>query len=409
MGYSRQIIKGISWVAGIRVITRILSFLKTVVIARVLTPSQFGVFGIATLILTLIEILTETGINVFLIQEKENIDSYINTAWVVSIIRGILIGLVIALVAPFVANFFHVGTYSSLILLISLVPVIRGFINPSIVTFRKEMQFNKDFIYNISVFLVETIVTITLVLVTHHVSSLIWGMISGSVFEVYITFHMAYPRPHFEFHKERFLKVLNFGKWITTSTILNYFYQHGDDIAVGRLLGATALGYYDMAYRLSLVPLSDISDVITKVTFPVYVKISEDRKRLQRAIIRSLLFVTLCVVPIGLVLYFFPKQIILLIFGEKWLPAVPALQVLGIFGMIRALSSCASAVFLSAQQQKIFTLITTVGLLGLVSTIVPFVIKWGIVGAGLSALLGTFLTLPFIGFFLYTVFFKPGK
>ena len=91
MGYSRDAFKGVSWMSGFRIVSRGVAFLKMAVIARILSPAQFGIYGIATLVLALLEILTETGINIILIQSKNEIDEYNNSAWVVSIIRGTFI------------------------------------------------------------------------------------------------------------------------------------------------------------------------------------------------------------------------------------------------------------------------------------------------------------------------------
>jgi O-antigen/teichoic acid export membrane protein len=95
MGYQKEALKGITFIGLIRVVTRLLSFIKTIIIARILSPYQFGAFGIATLVLVFAEILTETGVNTFLIQEKEEINEYIDTSWLVSIIRGFIIFLII--------------------------------------------------------------------------------------------------------------------------------------------------------------------------------------------------------------------------------------------------------------------------------------------------------------------------
>ena len=95
MGYLKQTVINVSWAGILRASTRIITFIRIIVLARILTPSQFGVFGIASLVLSFLEILTETGINVFLIQEKKAIKYYINDAWLVSILRGILISVFI--------------------------------------------------------------------------------------------------------------------------------------------------------------------------------------------------------------------------------------------------------------------------------------------------------------------------
>src|SRR3990172_12131370 len=106
MGFYKDTIKGISWMGSLRGVMRSMSFVRLAILARILTPAQFGVFGIASLILSFLEIVTETGINVFLVQQKDDIDEYINTSWVVSITRGILISLIILILAPTISTFF---------------------------------------------------------------------------------------------------------------------------------------------------------------------------------------------------------------------------------------------------------------------------------------------------------------
>lgn len=406
MGYTKEAIKGITLVGLIRVITRLLSFIKTIVIARILSPYQFGLFGIATLVLVFVEILTETGVNIFLVQKKEDIDKYISTSWIVSVIRGALISLVILLTSSFVSNFFKAPASFNLLLFISAVPLLRGFINPSIVKFQKELKFTSELYYRTGTFFVETVFSIFLVVLTKSVEGLIWGMIIGVVFEIFISHLMIKPRPTLSFNPELFREVVGFGKWITASTIFNYFYQHGDDMAVGRILGTRSLGIYDMAYRISLIPISDIADVIFRVTFPVYVKISGDMHRLRRAFIRSLSLVILLVLPICIILFLFPREIITLILGDKWIEAASVLRVLAVFGFIRAISVFSSTVFLSLGKQNINTLVSLVGLSGLGLTIVPFVLRWGLLGAAFSALVGTSLTIPVIFFNIHKIFYS---
>lgn len=409
MGYTIQAIKGVSWMGAIRLVTRLLSLSKTLVIARILSPSQFGTFGIANLVLVFVEIVTETGVNTFLIQNKEDINKYIGTCWIVSMLRGLFIAILIIASAPFVSQFFRSPDSFNLLLLISLVPFLRGFINPSVVKFQKELEFNREFFYRSSSFLVETLFSIILVLIFRNVESLIYAMTAGVLYEIILSFVIVKPIPSFSFDFPLFRNVIGYGKWITANTIFNYFYQHGDDITVGRLLGTGPLGLYDMAYRISLVPISDVADVITKVTFPVYVKISDDVKRLQRAYLRTLLAVFSLVFPIGLIFFFFSREIVTLILGTKWIEAADVLKVLAIFGVVRAISVFSSSIFLSIGKQKIVTTVSFIGFLGLAVTVIPLVIIFGIVGAGISALIGATLTLPVIFYYWYKLLYKKIK
>ncbi len=404
MGYFRDTFKGISWIGSLRVSTRLLAFLKIAILARILLPEQFGLFGIASLALAFLEILTETGINVFLVQSKINLKKYINTAWVIAIFRGILISSVIVLASSLITSFFKSPGSYSLLLLISLVPLIRGFLNPAIIKFQKELEFNKEFFFRFFVFSCDAFFAVLITLIIRSASGLVWGLIAGGLLEVLLSFIVVKPIPKFVIEKAQVRKILGRGKWVTAAGIFNYLFRQGDDIVVGRLLNVTALGTYQIAYKLSTLPITEVSEVFGKVTFPVYVKISDDIIRLKRAFVRTTLTISALVIPIGLILFFFSKEIVLIVLGGNWLAVVPALKVLSIFGMVRAISGSSSALFLAIKKQEYVMVVTLVSILGLAISIVPLVVKFGIVGAGLSALIGSITALPIIIFYLARVF-----
>lgn len=403
MGYTRDALKGVSWISGFRILTRGMTFAKTIVLARVLTPAQFGVFGIASLILALLEMLTETGINVILIQSKEKIDEYIDSAWVVSILRGIIISLLLFLGAPFIASFFNTPDVLGILLFMSIVPFVRGFINPAVVNFQKELAFRTEFWFRSVLFFFDASIAIILALLTHSVYSLVWGLLAGAVLEVILSFIIVKPLPRFVIHKEYFKEIFHKGKWVTAYGIFNFIAQEGDNIVVGKIMGASSLGIYQMAYKISTLPISEITDVVGKVVFPVYVKIEGDRKRLLNAFCKTLLltfFVSFC---LGLIIFLFPKEIVQLFLGTKWLAAVPVLQVLAGYGVLRTIAGPASALFLAVGKQKYVTFMTLVRFLGLVITVYPFITMFGLVGAGYAALFSVAIEMPVIAYFIYRI------
>ncbi len=405
MGYKNDVIKGFSWLAALRIVTRGLAFIRTPILARLLNPSQVGVFALATIVLSLVEIITETGINIFLIQKKENIDKYISTAWIVSIFRGVIIALVIFFSAPQISSFFNFEGAFPLIQLISIVPLIRGFINPSIAKFIKDLSFKKEFIYRTTIFFVEFTVSLVLAFLTQTSISLVWGLIAGAIFEVALSFFIAKPYPRFNFQLPLFQEILSRGKWLTATGILSYLYHNGDDLVVGKLLGSSSLGMYDYAYKISMLPITEVSDVITKATFPVFVKISDDKKRLRNAYLKSVLVVMALVIPMGIFFFLFPREIISIVFGDKWVSASEALRVLAIFGVIRALLLSITAPIYALDKQENLTVITFISLIGMGVTIIPFVTTWGMVGAGYSALLGSIVSIPFAFYYVKKLLF----
>jgi len=403
VGYFKETVKGISWMGSLRGMTRIVGFIKIAILARLLAPTQFGVFGIASLVLAFLEITFDTGINVFLIQEEGKLEDYLDTAWVVSILRGFLISLTILLFSPLISSFFNSPDSFRILLLISTVPFVKGFINPAVVKFLKDLEFKKEFLFRFVIFTVDASVSIATAFITKSAVSLVWGILAGGITEVVLSFFIL-PRPKLNFEKEKIKKVVDRGKWVTFYGVFNYLFEHGDDIVVGKLMNTSSLGIYQMAYKISSLPISEVTDVIVKVTLPVYVKISFDKKRLKRAFFKTLFTVSLAVFPMGLVLYLFPKEVIRIVLGEKWIEAYAVLKLLALFGVLRAIMLSGYTIFLAVKKQEYVTIMTLVGILGLGITIIPLVNKFGIYGAGLSALIATIISFPVFIYLLFRTF-----
>jgi O-antigen/teichoic acid export membrane protein len=394
MGYYKQALNGISWMGALRVITRSLALVKIAILARILLPAQFGIYGIATLVLGFLEMLTETGINIFLIQQKDKVDDYIDSAWVVSIIRGFMIGLLIFILAPFIANYFNSPNAKFILYLVSIVPVIRGFINPSCIKYQKNLEFKKQFRYDSVIFFVDAIFAVALGVITKSENSLIYAMIISTFLEAILSFIYFAPKPKFIFDKEKTMKVINRGKWITGAGIANYLFQNIDDIVVGRVMGAASLGVYQQAYKISTLPVSEVGEVFNKVTFPIYVNLKEDKKRLKEAFLKTLLIICLLVIPFGIVVFKFPIQIINFVLGDKWISAAPVLQLLAIYGVLKAISNSFFSLFLGIDKQEIVTYITLFSTVCLIAILYPFIKIFGLLGAGYATIIATVLTLP---------------
>ena len=393
---------------ALRIVTRLLAFVRIAILARILVPAQFGLYGIAALALSLLETFTETGINVFLIQLKKDINEYINTAWVVSIVRGFLISIVIFFSAPLISGFFSFPDALPLLQLISIVPIIRGFINPSIVKLQKNLKFNQEFKLRTAIYLVDALIVVIVAFTTRSAISLVWGLVGSSILEVILSFTYMKPRPAWSADMKKLKQIIERGKWVTGYRILDYLYQNLDDAIVGKLLGATPLGIYQVAYKISSLPVSEVAEVFSKVTFPIYVKITADPVRIKKAFLKTAKTSSLIMVLMGLAIIIFPREIVLIILGENWLSTVPILRVLAVFGVLKGIVGIPQSFFLAKEKQEYVTAVTFATLATLMISIFPLVNRYGTVGAAYSAVLGSAVGL-LIAFYYTTRMFKNEK
>ncbi|MCL4386746.1 MAG: lipopolysaccharide biosynthesis protein [Cyanobacteria bacterium] len=406
MSYSKTTFKGVTWVAGFNGVNKLITTGRLAILARILTPAQFGVFGIVSFVLAFIEMLTETGINIFLIQEESEIDNFINTAWIISILRGLLIAFIIIIFAPLISSFFNSPSSLSLLYFSSLIPVVRGFINPSEVNFQKRLEFRKEFYFRTFLIFIDSAVSVLFALTTKNVSSFIWGLLISAMMEAILSFILLKPIPKFKIDKSVAKNVISRGKWVTAAGVFNYSFHNLDNMVVGKMLGITALGFYQNAYKISVTPLNTVSDIISRVTLPVYVKIGTDINRLRRAFFRTLAILFILLAPVSVLLFIFAKEVVLIVLGPDWLSGVDIFKVLVILGFLNTVSGYASSLFFSLKKQHYVTVVTFATFIGMFGAIIPLVAKFGVLGAGYAGIIGVVISLPFFIYYIHKIFVK---
>ena len=403
MGYFKDAAKGVSWMSALRVFMRGSAIIKIAILARILSPEQFGNYGIALLVLGFLEVLTETGINVFLIQEEDETVTFLNSAWVVSIARGTLVAVAILISAPWVSSFYNTQVVE-LLYIVAGVAFVRGFINPMEVELQKKLLFTKEFLYRGFLYFVDAGVAVGLGFATRHESSMLLGMLAAALVEVVLSFIIFKNRPQLKFEKQKILRVLNSGKWVTGAGIFSYLFQNIDKATLGKVLGTGSLGLYQQAYSISTLPVTETGNVFNKVTFPVFVRIGGDRKRLKQAFIKTLVVISALVIPFVLILILFSRPVILIFLGEKWLSIEPVLKILAIFGGLKAILNFNYSLFLSLKLQKYVMFSELMGILGMAVAIYPMTVKYGIVGAGASTIIAFVCSVPVVIYGLAKVF-----
>lgn len=403
MGYKSQAFKGVSWMGILRLSTRAIAFVRLAILARILSPSVFGVFGVATLVLSFLEVLTETGINVFLIQKKDEANQYTSSAWIVSIIRGCLISLVLVICASSIVNFFNSPESYNVILLIAVVPLVRGFINPSIINIQKEIQFQKEFYLRSALFLVDSLIVIAAAFITRSAESFAYGLIVSAILETILSFAFFKPWPKLSFEINKVKTIIDRGWWITATGIFSYIADNGDNIVVGKILGTSSLGLYQVAYKISTLSISEVTEIVNKVTFPVYSKFSEDKDRLFKAFVKVTSVSSTVAVLVGVTIFVFAYEIVLIVAGKDWLSIVPVVQILAFYGVLRSIFGNFSSLLLSIHRQDYVAKMTFIRVIVLLVTVVPLMNTLGLQGAAYAMIISILAEIPIMLFYLWKV------
>ena len=389
---SQRVVRGGVWVFTLQVVNRGFSFVRLIILARILAPHDFGLMGIAMLMMATLNTFSQAGFQAALVQKKEDIKSYLDSAWTVMILRGFILFAILYLIAPYAAIFFKSPEAIPIIRVIGFSILLQAFTNIGVVYFQKELEFNKQFVYQFAGTLADFIVAVSAVLILRNVWALVFGLLAGN-FARFVVSYLIHPyRPHLSLDFGKAKELFGFGKWVLGSGILIFLITQGDDAFVGKFLGATMLGFYQLAYRISNMPATEITHVVSQVTFPAYSKLQDDISKLREAYLKVLQFTAFLSFPIAGLIFVLAPDFTKIFLGEKWMPAVPAMQVLVFAGLVRSIAATAGYMFYGAGKPKIDTKWQIVRLSVMAALIYPFTIKWGILGASMVVFLSIFIS-----------------
>jgi len=340
-----RVVRSGFWVSLLRITTRLFELARTIILARILAPEDFGLFGIALLAMAALDTFSQTGFSAALIQKKGDTKSYLDTAWTVQVIRGILLALIAFAIAPYVSVFFDAPAAKPILQVIALSVLLQGFINIGVVFFQKELEFHKQFVYMLSGTFADVSVAITVAFLLRSVWALVFGLLAGNLVRMVISYFVHPHRPRLGFNQQQFKELFGFGKWIFGISIITFLFNQGDSAFVGKVLGVTALGFYQLAYRIGQLPATEYAKVISHITFPAYSKLQDDFSKLKTGFLKTLNITLIFMVPLTGGIFVLAPEFTQIFLTEKWMPIIPVLRILVIAGMFRALVTTGGALF----------------------------------------------------------------
>ena len=307
----------------------VLMLIQTVVLARLLTPEHFGIVGVFLIFSAALESFTQAGLTKALIQRKNLNRDFLNTAWAVSIIRGIILFSLVFISSTIVVDFFNTPKALPVIKVLGFSMLLQGFYNPGTTYFSRDLDFFKQFLWQGGGVLANFLVSIPLAFILRNEWAIVWGMLSRTIVTLILSFYLHPSKPHFIIKYEVFKKLYKFGKWIFFSSILAFFVRQGDKIFVAKLLDTTLLGIYIMACRIAFLPQL-FSKVLPKALLPAYSKFQNNPLVLKDKYIDSLKGVSIFYFPVLGGIIVFSEPFIFNILGEKWISAQLPMQILAL-------------------------------------------------------------------------------
>lgn len=334
MSLRNDALGGVIWTSLNRFGSQSVVFLVSIILARILSPAEFGLIAMITVFNSLGGLLTDAGLCQSLIRTKTVSDKDFSTVFHFNFIGSVVIYIVIFLGAPIVADFFGQHILTNLLRVYAFSFVISSLGNVQSTILTRELNFKKQFFITFPSLILGSLVGVYSAYSGAGVWSLVYSQLVQSFLNTILYFLSSNWKPSFLFDKISFNKHFNYGYKLTLSGILDLIFNNFYYIIIGRLYTPAQVGFFNRADTFKQFPVNSISSVLNKVTFPLFAKIQSEDERLKVAYRKVLKMITFIIAPLLTFLAVMADDVFIVLFTEKWLPAAPYFQILFINGIL---------------------------------------------------------------------------
>ncbi|MET0390773.1 MAG: lipopolysaccharide biosynthesis protein [Polyangiales bacterium] len=388
-----RILRGSVWTAARQGVQQLAALLSLVVVARLVPPSEVGLFSMATLVLTITRALTETGFEQALIQRAELTERILDVGFTAVFLRALLVGAVMALGAPLFASFFDELRVADLLRVLALGIALEGLVNNRVAMLQRELDFRRYFFFHAAGQLVTLVVTVACAFVRHDVWAVAFGQLAGAGGRVLASYVLASRRPRLCFDLAIARDLLKYGRWVSVSSVLLFLLVNGDNLFIAKVIGATDLAYYNWAYQLANLPALFVTQILSSVMFPALASVRGDPARQSQLFVRSMRLTWLLSLPSTLFIAALVAPFTQAALGERWLPIVPITHALACFGLMRAVGASSAALFLAVGRPDLRAKLQVAQLVVFGLAVYPLYKHFGVLGVAWAVTLYALLNL----------------
>lgn len=334
---------GAFWMIALRWAIRLTGLVSTVILARVLAPRDFGIVAMAMIVVGTLEMFNQTGQLLVLIRLPNPTKAHYDTAWTVSAMIGAALALIILLIAPFTVAYFHEPRVIPVMQCLALRALLGGFENVGTIDFRRSLNFGRFFVYNTVPKLISFVVTVTAAFVFRNYWALVAGMLTAQFAKLAMGYVMHPHRPWFTLSETR--DIWSFSIWTFVRSIGAYLHGQIDQIVVGGISGAAAMGRYAVASDVGASPSREINEPMVAVVFPVMSRLLNDKQALRDVYMHTLAWTAVICISTSVGVALVAEDMAHLVLGPKWIGIGPLMAWLSISAGITGLSSGSYALF----------------------------------------------------------------
>ena len=341
----KNIRSGVLYTALSRYSNIVASIFLSAILARLLTPEEFGIVAIVVVFLSFFNLLSSFGIGAAIVQTKTLTDEDNSSIFSFSILFGIVLSTIFFLGAPFIADFYNEPILKNLARLMSLNILLNSLqIVPYALT-AKKLKFKEIGIISVVVYVISGLIAIVLAYLGFSYYALVINSIVSALLLFLSYLYLSPVKPSLIIRLNSVKKIIKFSTFQFLFQFINYFAGNTDNLLIGKYFSASALGFYDKAYRLMLMPVQNLTFVITPVLHPVLAKYQDDKKVIYDAYHKVVKLLAIIGFPLSFFLFFNASEIITIIYGPQWGQSIPVFKLLALAVGIQIVLSSTGSIF----------------------------------------------------------------
>jgi O-antigen/teichoic acid export membrane protein len=362
---------------------KLLNFIATLILARLLVPAQFGLIAYCTIAIQYLDIMNSAGIGSALISRKDKLEEAANSAFIANILLGFISYGVAWVAAPSVAAFFNEEQLVPLMRTLAIVLPIGGLDTVPFSMIMRSLRFRTKVIASISQSFIKGIISVVLALNGFGVWSLIWGQIAGDTLSTIILWSLANWRPTWKFDKSVTKEVIIFGTHIILVDIAGEVRNNIDYVIVGRVLGASLLGVYSLSYRIPELVIRSFDRVIGGVSFPLLARVQTDKVALKKSYLGYIRYISLFTFSIGIGIAIISRLFVDTFLSKDWQEVILPMALISISLGIISVGHIPGIFYKAIGRPDILNKLSLVKI-PLIIVILLFATRWGIVGVAIG-------------------------
>jgi len=334
---AQRTIKGMAWAYLVFFSGRLITLVTTAILARILVPADFGLIGLALLMLSFIEATQDFGVKDAMIYNDDRLRDTADTAFWMNALIGAAQYLLAVLVAPLAARFIDDTRVVLMVRVMALTFIINALGNTHDGLMQKDLRHRLRYLPTLYSSIIKGVVAVVLALAGAGVWSLVVSHVIGAAVRTVAKWMLIDWRPRLLFFADRARSLLSYGVYILALNVLGIALEQADQLMIGTLLGEIQLGYYSIAARIPEMVIANFSIVLTSIVFPAYSKIKNDSDLLAQGFLTTTKYTAFVTVPAGLGMVAVAPELVVIVFGREWEPAIRLMQVLSLMGVMATL------------------------------------------------------------------------